>query len=79
MIANIQIGTTNNGLAEGPGSVQATAFVDPIFTVPAGFILELSAGVGDTPSPGATTPEPGTMVPVCGRAGFAGRGEAAKP
>jgi hypothetical protein len=56
MIANITVGTFNNGLAQGPGSVQASAFVDPMLSVPVGYQLELSDGVGNG------TPEPATWT-----------------
>jgi len=62
MIANIRIGTTNDGDANGPGSVLATAFVDPTFTVPAGFTLVLSAGVGNSLPSGVPEPATWTML-----------------
>jgi len=58
MLANITVGCSNDGLAHGAGSCAASASVDPIFTVPSGFQLVLSPGVGN----GATAPEPGTWV-----------------
>jgi hypothetical protein len=57
MIEMLQVGTDNNGLAQGPGTVQANAFIDPTFTVPAGFQIDLSPGVGNS-----STPEPGTWA-----------------
>ena len=68
MIANIQIGTSNDGLADGPGTVMGTAFVDPIFTVPAGYQLVLSAGVGNS----ASTPEPATWTMLAAGLGLLG-------
>jgi hypothetical protein len=59
MIANITVGTQNDGNANGSGSVQASEFIDPMFTVPAGYMLLLSPGIGN----GATaTPEPSTWT-----------------
>jgi hypothetical protein len=69
MIANIQIGTSNDGDANGPGSVMGTAFVDPIFSVGAGYELVLSAGVGNTAS---ATPEPGTWTMLAAGLGLLG-------
>jgi hypothetical protein len=54
----VQVGTGNNGLAQGPGTVQGNAFIDPTFTVPAGFQIDLSPGVGNS----SATPEPGTWA-----------------
>jgi len=60
MIANLQdIDCSNNGLAEGPGSCQAMASVDPIFSVPTGYELVFSDGVGNG-APSAV-PEPGIV------------------
>jgi hypothetical protein len=60
MQTNLTVGTSNNGDAVGTGTVQGLSTVDPIFTVPNGFTLELSSGVGNG-SQGAV-PEPATWT-----------------
>jgi hypothetical protein len=56
----VQVGTgSNNGFGQGPGTVQGSSFIDPTFTVPAGFQIDLSPGVGNT---NAAAPEPGTWA-----------------
>ena len=59
MIANVTVGCSNNGLAEGPGSCAGSSFVDPLITAPAGYEIVLSDGVGNSV---AATPEPGTSA-----------------
>jgi hypothetical protein len=59
MIANIMVGTQNDGLAQGSGSVQASEFIDPAFTVPAGYMLLLSPDIGNGLS---AVPEPETWT-----------------
>lgn len=61
MTANLALGTSNNGLAQGPGSVSGTVFVDPLFTVPNGFQLILSPGVGNSAITSGV-PEPKTWA-----------------
>jgi MYXO-CTERM domain-containing protein len=56
----VTVGTHNNGFGEGAGTVQGTSFIDPTFTVPAGFQLDLSPGVGNS----STAPEPGDWMMV---------------
>lgn len=55
MQANVTVGTSNDGLANGGGTVQGTAYVDPMFSIPFDFRLDLSPGVGngvpDMPEP----------------------------
>jgi hypothetical protein len=70
MIANVNVGTSNDGLAHGTGSVQAFATIDPIFTAPSGYMIVMSAGAGNG-LPGAA-PEPGTWVMLV--AGIGGLG-----
>lgn len=55
LTANITAGTTTGD----NGTVAATASVDPIITVPAGYTLVESAGIGNG---AAATPEPGTWM-----------------
>jgi hypothetical protein len=56
--ANINVSTTNDGNAQGSGSVQASEFIDPAFTAPAGYEVLTSNGIGNTSS----VPEPGTSI-----------------
>jgi hypothetical protein len=55
MNSTMQVGTGNDGLAHGTGTVQAVAYLDPFFTAPAGYQIELSSGIGNS-----NTPEPST-------------------
>jgi hypothetical protein len=59
----LAIGTDNGGdlnLSRG-GTVEGVATVDPIFTVPDGYTLELSPGVGNSAAVSAV-PEPGSLA-----------------
>ena len=56
--ANIHVSTTNDGDANGSGSVQASELIDPTFTVPAGYQVLTSAGIGHS----SAAPEPGTWM-----------------
>ncbi len=60
MNETVTVGTGNNGLGQGPGTVQGNSFIDPIFTVPNGYQLELSSGVGNSNA----APEPGAWMLV---------------
>lgn len=62
MQTNLTVGTSNDGLADGTGSVEGIVSLDPVFTVPAGYILEFSAGVGNGTSGTTATPEPTAWV-----------------
>lgn len=67
MNANLTVGTSNDGLAQGGGTVQGIISLDPTFSVPAGYTLELSPGVGNSPS---ATPEPATWTMLSAGLGF---------
>jgi hypothetical protein len=72
MQADLSIGTDNAGDLTPPpanGTVEGLATVDPIFTVPNGFTLELSSGVGNTV---ASSPEPATWVMFAAGMGLLG-------
>ncbi len=69
MQADLNLGTDNNGDAVGPGTVQGQAVVDPIFTVPTGFALEISPGVGNS-LPVSSVPEPTTWTILAAGTGF---------
>jgi hypothetical protein len=68
--AFLDIGTDNNGLAQGSGTVQGLATVDPIFTVPNGYTLELSSGVGNGVQATSGVPEPATWTTLAGGMGL---------
>jgi hypothetical protein len=68
MIANLTVGTANDGLALGSGSVLANEFIDPAFSVPTGYQLVLSDGIGN----GAAAPEPGAWMMAAAGLGLIG-------
>jgi hypothetical protein len=59
----------NAGMNQATGSGSASAFVDPMFTLPPGYTLELSPGIGNSLPP---TPEASTWAMML--LGFAGLG-----
>ena len=61
MQADLSIGSDNGSNLNQPsnGTVEGIATVDPIFTVPNGYTLELSSGVGNSV---ALSPEPATWI-----------------
>jgi hypothetical protein len=61
MQANITVGTSNDGDANGGGTVQGIATIDPIFTVSGG-TLEFSSGVGNSGPAGVPEPATWTML-----------------
>jgi hypothetical protein len=73
MQADLTIGTDNGSDLTPPppttGTVEGVATVDPIFTVPGGYTLELSSGVGNAAS---STPEPATWVMFAAGMGLLG-------
>jgi hypothetical protein len=56
---DINVGTANDGNASGAGTVEGMVTMDPTFTVPAGYTIILSAGIGNTPA-ASGVPEPAT-------------------
>jgi hypothetical protein len=59
---NITVGTANDGNASGAGTVEGIVTMDPNFTVPAGYTLVLSAGVGNGVQGQSGVPEPATWT-----------------
>ena len=67
MQAALNIGSDNGSDLSQPtnGTVEGLATVDPIFTVPDGYTLELSSGVGNGPE-SVSVPEPGAAALLAG-------------
>jgi hypothetical protein len=57
---DITVGTANDGNAAGAGTVEGIVTMDPTFTVPAGYMIITSAGIGNGAP--AAAPEPATWT-----------------
>jgi uncharacterized protein (TIGR03437 family) len=63
MQAIVRVGCDNNGLAQGPGSNQATVSVTrPTISVPAGYTLLFGPGIGSSPPSGIVAPNGNATV-----------------
>jgi hypothetical protein len=59
---DVTVGTANDGNANGAGTVEGIVTMDPTFTVPAGYTIVLSAGVGNGVPPAVPEPATWTML-----------------
>jgi hypothetical protein len=59
---DITVTTANDGNANGAGTVEGIVTMDPIFTVPAGYTIILSTGVGNGVQSSSGVPEPATWT-----------------